>query len=312
MTTPRAEAIKKSRSDDISIREPHINDERDNKVDHYGVLGRLIRHGTHSFLADEQAILSLQDAQNLNELGHIIQASIAEHIAQSARTPGLADALVQLGISQHQRSQIDTDRHGEIEGNLNSGLETFVELFKKLVTILDEAYGKELATHPENWRIADRIAKLHSERSSVYQTTYLHTRENRSLFLNQLEPAPGGGLQFSAHFPNTAEISVWVTRENYKFLLCTEDIVISDEQDTIRLIDVPVDNPEIGCPITFDNATLKALWGVFSSTASLINHWGDARSTFESWALERALRRDDELTDRELEALASSDDTEAL
>ncbi len=312
MTTPRAEAIKKSHSDDISIAEPRIGDEVQNKIDHFGVLGRIIEEGTESFLDNAAALESLKDATSMLELTRALSTNMVASIFSTISEPHNRQAFSNLHNSQRQRHVIDEDRHGRIEGNLQAGVETFTGVFSSLAWILNNAYGRELATSADNWQIVDRLSKLHIELFGPYITTYLHTSENIPAFLSQLEPTENGGVQFSPHFPKEAEVSVWTTRHTYRPLLYHEDILLGGDNETIQLKDIPIDSPEIGCPVSFKASTVKRLWAVFAEAAAEIPEWEDERITMARRALMNSLGTMEGPTPSELEALASSDDTEAL
>jgi hypothetical protein len=311
MTSPRGEAIKKSHSDDVSIAAPIEGDEAANKIDHYGVLGRIISGGVASFLADEQAIPSLSQSSSIMELSKAMRASLVASIFQTATTPKNTEGYANLSTSQKQRNTINDERHSRIEGNLEAGVETFTSIFLSLVKILDKEYGRTAAVHPDNWRIPDRLAKLHIELFSPYVTTYLHTPENTPKLLEQLEPSSQGGLQFSTHFPRKAEVSVWTTRHRYRPLLARDDIVLHDEQETIRLEDIKLDNPELGCPVTFEADAVKELWRVFSEAAAAIPIWEDQKITLARQALQRALKSIPDAPDEEFSVDETTDDSEA-
>lgn len=311
MTSPRGEAIKKSHSDDVFIAEPIAGDESANKIDHYGVLGRIIADGTNDFLQDSEAIESLKQSESIMELSKAMKASMVASIFRSVALPKNTEAYANLGESQRQRNAVDDMRHSRIEGNLQAGVETFTNLFSSLLNILDGEYGREVAAHPDNWRIIDRLAKLHIELFGPYVTTYLHTKENIPKLLTQLEPAPEGGLQFSAHYPRKAEVSVWTTHHNYRPILSHSDIVLDDNQDTIQLDAIELNNPELGCPVTFEAKTVKELWRVFSETAATIPVWEDKKITLARQALSRSLDDLEAVADKEISQEISSGGSEA-
>ncbi len=87
--------------------------------------------------------------------------------------------------------------------------------------------------------------------------------------------------------------------------------MLDDNQDTIQLDAIELNNPELGCPVTFEVKTVKELWRVFSETAATIPVWEDKKITLARQALSRSLDDLEAVADKEISQEISSGGSEA-
>ena len=87
--------------------------------------------------------------------------------------------------------------------------------------------------------------------------------------------------------------------------------MLDDDQDTIQLDAIELNNPELGCPVTFEAKTVKELWRVFSEAAATIPVWEDKKITLARQALSRSLDELEEEADEAIRQEISSGGSEA-
>jgi len=266
MASSRGESIDKYRSRETSIRVPISENDNPNKIDHYAVLAQVIDQAVFDFCDDPGYNKSLYSAKTLIEVQERLRHDMEAVVLTALTSEQFINHHQSLSASQEQRVKIDSAKWSNIEQNIAAGSTTFANSFSYLFSILQSHLGTDTASHPDNWRLLDRIAKLNINAFSAYYTTYLSNRDNWTAFIDQIELTSNGGVQFKPGFPKEAPISV-VSTSYYARILTNVDLRIDGTTPLMQLKDVELSDDTIGCPVTFCNENLKKLWEIYASQA---------------------------------------------
>lgn len=271
MTTPRAEAIKKSGENVTIIRDYDSENPLENRIDHYAVLSQVINEGVRIFLSDEQLLSRTAQATSLPGLDAALRNSIYDATMSALKTAAFAAHAQALRESQEARAK-DGSRDRDIGIHILSGAGTFIQTFSLLFHFLESRLGIEVASHKENWRLADRIAKLPMHAFMAYQETYLrHTRHhNWDELMAQLESGPQGGVRFRSGFPRNALVPESLTRPVTDSEPDDAGFSLDGTVPLIPLHGVVDFETAIGCPVTFTQNNLRGLWSVYAMEAHRI------------------------------------------
>jgi hypothetical protein len=260
MPTDRSEAIAKYRSHDATIRSPEQSSEA-NRIDHYGVLGQVINEAVTRYL-DSPQTMDLDKTSSHHELSSELSKAINQFIRVVMTLDEFTPHAHSLDESQYLRHFHDDAKWDRIERSIEAGTNTFVNTFEYITAALSRL-GDETATHPENWRVADKIAKLNIIQFSAYYSTYLTEYQNWPAMMDHLEINTHGGVSFRPGFPNKARVNPR-SLDRTKGFLTHDDFDISADSETIELADIALLEPTIGCPVTFNPENIKRLWEVYS------------------------------------------------
>lgn len=270
MATPRSEAIVKARSGSSDIRPSLHKDSLENKIDHYAVLSQVINNGISDYLENPPENSQLYNARSLNDLSAALRGEVSDTIIQTLLSDTFKDHFDSLHESQMQRHAMDTSKWDDLMLNILAGTTTFVQNFSSIFSILQRHYGVEVASHPDNWRIADRLAKLEIHQLSAYTGRYLHEFRNWPEMIEHIDVSSDGSAEFKAGYPGDARIFIAA-----QYLSTPQDNGPAYNLDGTPVL-VPAQlkdmdtSATIGCPVTFSPKIIKELWGVYTSHAHRI------------------------------------------
>mgnify|MGYP000054639953 CR=1 FL=1 len=258
MSTPRSESIRLSKSE--ALLEPHLPRDVPNapdryKVERYAFLARISDAAIESFLADQDCLHGLSHAPSLVALESLLIDSLLARFEDILEQPDYLNAI-KVAHSGLVHNDVQVSIRQTI---LHNGIKTYASVSRLVYSALEFGFGHEGASHPNNARLIDRLAKMNVDHLEEYAPLYLAdtglktTESMQKGFLMQVEADPTGGYRFRSGFPGKAPISQ-NSRRIYR---------LSEEEATIDNIPVPTDT--IGCPITFSPSHARDLWSVYST-----------------------------------------------
>lgn len=268
MPTPRSESIIKARKGETDIREPKSKYDNENKIDHYAVLSQVINAGIDTYLSNPDYHSPLLQAASHNELERALRSDIGDVILATLKDAAFTAHHESLVQSQSQRHQQHSGRHRDIEGSIMAGATTFTNTFTYIHKALSRL-GPEVAAHPDNWELADRIAKLNITSSYAYYSTYLATYENWPEFMNHTEVFNDGSVKFLPGYPGDAFVTEAVATN--RRMLETKHFDVRGDEPLVAVKDIELSEDTIGCPVTFHPGTIKKLWAVYAEQAYRID-----------------------------------------
>lgn len=266
MPTPRSEAIKNALDGSSNIR-PILNDnERENRIDHYAVLSQVMQVGIDAYFDTPAAQTNTSQTHSLEELEATLRTEIHQSIIVVLESDAYAAHYQSLRTSQHQRSEAG-NRWPDVSLNISAGIGTFLAVVSEVFHILQSRLGVEAASHPGNWRIVDRIAKLNMHAFAAFQETYLRKSkfENWSALIEQLEVGREGQIQFQAGYPGNAPIRTNIINKEGE--LKKTDYILDGSLPLGKLRNIAGYDSAIGCPVTFRPDTVSKLWGAYATEA---------------------------------------------
>lgn len=267
MPTPRSESIYKAVHATTEIRPPVERNDIENKIDHYAVLSQVINEGVTRYIHEPQADSKLATATSTYDLEGILRGEVSDSILNTLTSDAFRAHFDSLHSSQTQRHMMDSSRWNDVALNILAGTTTFVHSFSHIHSMLQRHLGEAVASNPDNWRIADRIAKLEIHQFSAYYNTYLTTFQNWSAMMEHFEITETRGVQFKAGYPGDALVPLPVTEQ--RPILENKDFALDGSQPLLAIKDMDT-SQAIGCPVTFTPDTVKNLWGLYVQHAHRI------------------------------------------
>lgn len=271
MENPRAESVIKSHRGETDIRLPRKGgDSLPNHIDHYAVLSQVINAGVTAFLHDQPTLLAVQGIRRHFDLDTAIEKSLNEAIIDTFESRQFSRHRMSLEASQSRRYELGLSYSIDVGTDIKNGVGTSINTFSNIYSILSSRINPEVAAHPDNWHLSDRIAKLSLRALTIYSATYLGRHENWSHFIEQTRIAPHGAVQFVSGYPWDAKVS-HPFMNGEKGFRDPSIFKLDDSQPLIRLRDTSEYNSKIGCPVTFKNKNLSGLWRVYANQSYRID-----------------------------------------
>lgn len=267
MPTPRSESIYKSVEGNTSIRSPFESGDLENKIDYFSVVAQVINNGVRQYLTEPPVDSGVVKTGSMRDLVDALKTEIGSAITGALTSEQFAEHFAALETSQRQRREFNPGRPKEISSAITAGTNTFVNSFTYIHDLLSRHFGEATASHPGNWRIADRIAKLEIHQFMAYHEIYLATFQNWSAAVEHLELANDDSLRFKPGYPEKAQVPLPVTES--RKMLEHKDLLMDGSNPMVSLKDMPTDQ-RIGCPVTFSPDIIKELWGLYAHHAHRI------------------------------------------
>jgi len=266
MPTPRSEALQYYRSGATSIRTPESAHDPINKQEHFAVLAQVIDVGIAHYLTDLYTPAIFAEAKSLPTLTDIFRTEINNVLVNTLESKAFKDHFMSLHESQISRHQLLPYRWNDIKDTIRAGATTFSNSFEYIFDFLKRHYGIQMAGSPENWRIADRLAKLDIDQFAAYYTTYLTEFQNWPFVIDHLRKTPEGGLRFKPGYPEEAYVTEKIADPASR-IIETKDFMLDGSQPLVQIKDVPSRDGAVGCPVTFSPQTIKSLWQLYAAHA---------------------------------------------
>ncbi|HWT40688.1 MAG TPA: hypothetical protein VN081_05490 [Dongiaceae bacterium] len=265
MPTPRSESIYKALQGETEIRPPQTPYDVENKIDHFAVLSQVINHGVRMYIDHPPAETELATATSLDSLSGMLRGEVSDAILEALHSDTFAAHHKSLSESQNLRHTMNEGRWRDISMNILAGSTTFVSSFSYIFSMLMRHLGSDVAAHPDNWRIADRVAKLEIHQFSAYYTTYLATFQNWSAMMEHFEISSTNSVQFKNGYPANAPVPAVVAAGRAR-ILETKDFMLDGSQPLVLVKDIETSGA-IGCPVTFSPEIIRDLWKLYATEA---------------------------------------------
>lgn len=269
MPTPRSESIISALEGRTDIRPIVDGEEMPNRIDHYAVLSQITNTSIENYLNDPTTKPILLDTTTIDDLKAALITDIHASTLRIIKLDEFAPHVSSLKNSQRQRAEAG-NRWPDVSLNILAGTGTFVNVTSEVFAILESRLGVDAASHPKNWRIIDRIAKLNIHAFTAFQETYLksHRFRNWSAFIDQLEVGRDGQIQFRAGYPGNASIRTNVIQKEAEWK--KSDCLVDGSLPLGKLQDIPGYDSAIGCPVSFQPTIVEGLWNTYASHAHRI------------------------------------------
>lgn len=268
MATPRSHAITTFQNGRTEIHAPETAYDPLNKAEHYGVLSQVVCKAISDYIENDYDPELYLQAPSTLRLKDVFQQQIGEATLGALSSDEFRDHFNSLHTSQTARHALN--ERGEwstVEDDVMAGVTTSANSFYSIFEMLTRSHGANIAALPQNWTIADELAKLERHQFITYSNTYLASSDSWAAAADHFMNSPKGGVEFIPHFPGNATVSVDAPSLKLWHELTGLSLELEEGQTEIHINDIPVPAAKIGCIITFDNKTMMSLWQLYAAHA---------------------------------------------
>ncbi len=262
MDNPRLDSIRKSQDSDFTLDTPEglLLD----KEDRFAAVAKIIEPAVAMFLDSPETLHYVNTVATKRELDTFMQNSIYGMLVDTLNT----DEFHQLHsrLEDNQRTQFETKASWTPDYNhlLLAGASTFSNNTSNVFSLFERAYGAEIAAHPSNWNVIDKLARLNVSHQAAYSQIYLSEDLNWTHAITHFTPdTVRGGIKFKPAYPLIAKVPVKSVDPRQR--MSGEDELSVDKNSAfIAIKDIEMSGATIGCPVTFQNQSLIRLWSLYA------------------------------------------------
>ncbi len=238
-----------------------------NRIEHYGALGAIFDQGINSLLQDASILTQLHNCTSAAQLRRQYTDALSVSMQQALLdNPSVHSELMQ---SQNSRVAINPNVWRHVEHSIDAGAQTAINTIEAAYELLSHLFGSGVAQHPSNYVIIDKMAKLNIDHMTLYRDVYLESVQNQLIAQGHFISPGQGGVKWAQGFPGNALIPVALSKP--KRIISRDDLSLA--QECMPLKDIPTTfSDTIGCPITFNQSSIKSLWQLYLECITSLEH----------------------------------------